>query len=128
MPITSAGLGGPGRDFVRIDPADGHPDGVTVDAAGNVWVGIWGGFCVRCYGPNGALLRQVDLPAENVTKVALGGPELKTAFVTRITSYNVCYTKLLRTQHGRGIAVPARSDLNVARSSALDVARRIEAR
>jgi len=82
LPITSAGLGGPGRDFVRIDPADGHPDGVTVDAAGNVWVGIWGGFCVRCYGPNGALLRQVDLPAENVTKVALGGPELKTAFVT----------------------------------------------
>lgn len=82
FPITSAGLDGPGRDLVQIDPAEGHPDGVIVDAAGNVWVGVWGGFCARCYSPDGILLRQVDLPAENVTKVALGGPNLKTAFVT----------------------------------------------
>lgn len=82
LPITSAELNTPGVEFVRIDPSEGHPDGAIVDAAGNVWVGIWGGSCARCYGPDGKLLRQVDLPAENVTKVALGGPERKTAFAT----------------------------------------------
>ncbi|MCH5372623.1 MAG: SMP-30/gluconolactonase/LRE family protein, partial [Planctomycetes bacterium] len=72
----------PGRDFARIDRSDGHPDGVIVDSAGNVWLGVWGGSCARCYAPDGTLLRQVDLPATNVTKVALGGPGRKTAFVT----------------------------------------------
>ncbi|MDE0879009.1 MAG: SMP-30/gluconolactonase/LRE family protein [Sphingomonas bacterium] len=70
------------RDFVSIDPADGHPDGVTVDSAGNIWLGLWGGWCARLYSARGELLREVRLPAANVTKVALGGPDLKTAYVT----------------------------------------------
>lgn len=82
LPIGPVGLNRPGTDFVRIDPAEGQPDGVIVDSAGNLWMGVWGGSCVRCYAPDGSLLRQVDLPASNVTKVALGGPELRTAFVT----------------------------------------------
>ena len=45
-------------------------------------MGIWGGYCARCYRPDGSLLRQVDLPAANITKVALGGADGRTAFVT----------------------------------------------
>lgn len=82
VPIEADGATGDPRLFVRIDPADGHPDGVIVDAAGNVWVGLWGGWCTRLYSPAGELLREVRLPAANVTKVALGGPDLRTAFVT----------------------------------------------
>lgn len=70
------------RPFARIAPEDGHPDGVTADSAGNVWAGIWGGHCARCYRPDGSLLRQVDLPAANITKIALGGKDGRTAFAT----------------------------------------------
>jgi D-xylonolactonase len=82
VPLGPKGPAGPGRNFIRIDPADGFPDGAIVDAVGNIWIGIWGGACARCYAPDGNLLRQVDIPAPNVTKVALGGDGLTTAFVT----------------------------------------------
>lgn len=73
---------GAGRVFAEVDPADGYPDGPSVDSAGNVWVGLWQGWRARLYAPDGAILREVRLPAANVTKVALGGPDLTTAYVT----------------------------------------------
>ncbi len=82
VPLDADGQVGAARTFVTIDPADGHPDGVTVDSAGNVWVGLWGGWCARCYAPDGTLRQEVRLPAANVTKIALGGPNLTTAFAT----------------------------------------------
>lgn len=82
VPITDDGGTGAPRIFARIDRADGHPDGVTADAAGNVWLGLWGGWRARCYAPDGAILNEVRLPAANVTKIALGGPNLTTAYVT----------------------------------------------
>ncbi len=39
------------RPFVAIDPDDGMPDGLTVDAEGGVWVALWGGGAVRRYSP-----------------------------------------------------------------------------
>lgn len=80
--VAGDGKTGEARVFARIDPAEGHPDGVSVDAAGNVWMGIWGGGQARLYAPDGTLLRVVRLPASNVTKVAFGGPDLRTAYVT----------------------------------------------
>ena len=71
-----------GEVFARIDPADGTPDGVTIDAAGCLWVALWGGWQVRRYSPGGALLATIALPCANVTKVAFGGPDLRTAYVT----------------------------------------------
>ena len=40
--------------FVRIDRALGVPDGLTVDAAGNVWVAMCFGGRVLCYAPDGS--------------------------------------------------------------------------
>jgi sugar lactone lactonase YvrE len=68
--------------FVAIDPADGHPDGVIVDAEDCLWVGLWDGWGVRRYAPDGRLLAHIKFPCARVTKVALGGPDLRTAFVT----------------------------------------------
>lgn len=82
VPIADDGRTGNPRVFARIEPADGNPDGVTADALGNVWVGLWGGWRARCYAPHGGILREVRLPAANVTKIALGGPDLRTAYVT----------------------------------------------
>ena len=43
--------------------AEGTPDGMTIDANGNVWIAFWGGTCVRQFDPNGTQLQQMDLPA-----------------------------------------------------------------
>lgn len=80
--LLGEGATGEVRTFARIDPADGHPDGVTVDSAGNVWVGLWGGWRARLYDPEGGIVTEVGLPAANITKVALGGPDGRTAYAT----------------------------------------------
>jgi xylono-1,5-lactonase len=70
------------RTFAIVDEADGAPDGSVVDSEGCLWVGLWGGWRARRYAPDGSILAEVRLPASNVTKLAFGGPDLKTAFVT----------------------------------------------
>ncbi|WP_241659569.1 SMP-30/gluconolactonase/LRE family protein [Sphingomonas glacialis] len=71
-----------GTLFATIAPEDGNPDGVTVDSEACVWVGLWGGWEARRYAPDGTLLLRVALPCANVTKIAFGGPDLRTAYVT----------------------------------------------
>jgi sugar lactone lactonase YvrE len=51
-------------------PYDGSPDGVSMDASGNLWIGEYGSNCIRQYTTAGQLLRTIELPAMNVTKVA----------------------------------------------------------
>jgi sugar lactone lactonase YvrE len=70
------------RPFIEIEDGAGWPDGSTVDAEGCLWVALWGGWAVRRYSPEGDLLEIVRLPCAYVTKVALGGDDLRTAFVT----------------------------------------------
>lgn len=70
------------RRIVTIDPADGLPDGLVVDAAGCLWLGLWDGWAVRRYTPDGELLGVVDVPVARVTKCAFGGPELDDLYVT----------------------------------------------
>lgn len=66
----------------QFAPADGWPDGMTMDANGNVWMAFWGGACIRQFTPAGVLLQQVDLPALQITNVAFGGADLQTLLVT----------------------------------------------
>ncbi len=80
--VAADGKLGAGHVFARIGVSEGHPDGVTVDCAGNVWVGLWQGWCARLYAPDGSLIDEVAMPVANVTKVALGGPNGRTAYVT----------------------------------------------
>jgi sugar lactone lactonase YvrE len=63
----------------------GWPDGTAIDAAGNVWVAVFRGARVLCYSPAGELLDTIAFPVPNVTKIAFGGPDLKTAFATTAT-------------------------------------------
>ena len=70
------------RAFARIDPADGWPDGSTVDAEGCVWTALWDGWGVRRFSPSGETIAFVRLPVANVTKIAFGGSDLATAYVT----------------------------------------------
>lgn len=70
------------RVFAQIDSADGYPDGPSVDAEGCVWIGLYNGWAARRYAPSGELLEVVRFPVSAITKIAFGGPDLKTAYAT----------------------------------------------
>ncbi len=74
-----------GASAVHADTSalSGSPDGMTIDADGNLWVAFWGGWCVRCFaGADGSLLREIELPVEQCSSVQFGGADLHTLFVT----------------------------------------------
>lgn len=71
-----------GEVFVRLTEEEGYPDGVTVDAEDCLWVAMWDGWAVRRYAPDGTLLLHLPMPCARPTKVAFGGADLTTAFVT----------------------------------------------
>jgi sugar lactone lactonase YvrE len=73
---------GPSRHFAKIDPKDGHPDGPTVDAEGCVWISLFGGWEAWRYTPAGEHVSTVRFPVANITKVAFGGPDLRTGYAT----------------------------------------------
>ena len=69
--------------FVTLTDENGAvPDGMTVDASGNVWTALWGGSCVRCYSPEGKLLKEVAIPANQTSSIIFGGEALEGALVT----------------------------------------------
>jgi sugar lactone lactonase YvrE len=73
-----------GRPSVLVDTRahPGSPDGMTVDAEGNLWVAFWDGGAVRCFSPAGELLEEVSLPVRRPTSCAFAGPDLRQLVVT----------------------------------------------
>jgi sugar lactone lactonase YvrE len=70
------------RIFARIERPGAYPDGPIVDAAGCVWTGLFGGWGLERYSPEGALMERIELPCANVTKAAFGGEDLRTLYIT----------------------------------------------
>ncbi|MFC2969598.1 SMP-30/gluconolactonase/LRE family protein [Acidimangrovimonas pyrenivorans] len=73
-----------GEPEVLVD-LTGHkrvPDGAVMDADGVLWLAEWRGSRVAAYGPDGRLLREVTVPAPQVTCPAFGGPDLTTLYIT----------------------------------------------
>ena len=70
------------RPLWEADDGDGSPDGMTIDAEGNLWVAFWGGSCVRCLSPAGKVIETVDVPTPQVTSCCFGGDDLKTLYIT----------------------------------------------
>lgn len=70
------------RPFSTIDPADGSPDGLTVDAEGGIWLALWDGWLVRRYLPDGSIEREIRLPVSEVTCPVFGGPDLDELYIT----------------------------------------------
>jgi sugar lactone lactonase YvrE len=80
--ISGDGSLGPSRPFVAISPQDGYPDGPTIDHDGCVWISLYAGWEARHYSPAGDLVERVAFPVANITKIAFGGPGLRTGFAT----------------------------------------------
>jgi len=70
------------RPFVQIPEADGLPDGMVVDAAGCVWVALFGAGRVRRYTPAGRIDLEIVFPVSLVTSLAFGGADLGDLYVT----------------------------------------------
>ena len=81
FPLSQTGVG-VREVFIRFEPGWGNPDGMTVDSDGGLWVGCWGGACVRRFMPDGAHDRSIALPASQITNVCFAGAALDRMFVT----------------------------------------------
>ena len=84
--LTAEGVG-EARPFVNTAAhfPDAYPDGPIVDAEDHVWTGLYLGARVARFSPDGELVGSWVMPARDITKMALGGPDLKTAYVTTAT-------------------------------------------
>jgi sugar lactone lactonase YvrE len=70
------------RPFAVIDPDDGRPDGLTVDAEGGVWVALNNGGAVHRYRPDGVLDAVIEVPVRKVTACTFGGERLDQLYIT----------------------------------------------
>ena len=75
----------PGRVIVTVAEDIGAPDGMTVDAAGDLWVAIYGGGRVHRYSPDGVLRQAIIVPAQQTTCCGFAGPGLNRLYVTTAT-------------------------------------------
>lgn len=81
-PVDQTGQLGEGSRYLTFDHSKGFPDGACCDAEGGVWLGFWGGWAARRYDAAGAQTHEVRFSTANVTKLAIGGPNGRTAYAT----------------------------------------------
>lgn len=89
----------PRREIMAFDYADGQisnervvadtkhidasPDGMTIDANGNLWTAFCHGACVACFNPvTGKEEHRVEIPCLETTACAFGGENLDELYIT----------------------------------------------
>ncbi|MDF5711133.1 MAG: SMP-30/gluconolactonase/LRE family protein [Nostoc sp. S4] len=70
------------RIFVDLTHESFHPDGLTIDAQGNIWSAMWSGWCVIRFNPKGEEILRINLPVPLVTSCTFGGEDLQTLYIT----------------------------------------------
>lgn len=71
------------RVVVEVPENMGHPDGMTIDNDGMLWVALFHGGAVSRWNPEtGELIEKHDVPAKNVTACTFGGEDLETLYIT----------------------------------------------
>ncbi|MGI5237894.1 SMP-30/gluconolactonase/LRE family protein [Dactylosporangium sp. CA-139066] len=78
---AESGRIGNARVFASVTPP-ADPDGLCVDSEGCVYSAQWGGAQVVRYDPAGRVVGTIPVPTRLATSVALGGPDLRTLFIT----------------------------------------------
>ena len=69
------------RVFLQLTEGS-RPDGMAVDSEGHLWIALFGAGRIERYTAAGRLVGSVKFPCTNVTKLAFGGDDLRTAYVT----------------------------------------------
>jgi sugar lactone lactonase YvrE len=75
------------RVLIDVPNEVGAPDGLTVDAGGDLWVALFGGGRVQRYSPDGVLREELLVPARETTSCAFAGPGLHRLYVTTATEH-----------------------------------------
>jgi L-arabinonolactonase len=70
------------RIFAALEPGKGLPDGAAVDSEGCYWTALFMGRRIVRYRPDGEIDRVIDVPFDNPTMVAFGGPDYRTLYIT----------------------------------------------
>lgn len=70
------------RTLVEATEDRGYPDGLVVDAAGNIWSAGFAGGGIFQYDCRGTLLRKIQMPVSCPTALTFGSPGRTRAFVT----------------------------------------------
>lgn len=81
-PILADGGLGPPQPFSDLRGEAGTPDGGAFDADGFLWNAHWGAWRVVRYAPDGQVDRILEVPVQQPTSCAFGGPDLATLFIT----------------------------------------------
>jgi len=69
--------------LISIDPKDGYPDGMTIDAEGMLWIAHWGGWQITRWDPQeGKKIGSIRMPASQITSVCFGGVDFSDMYVT----------------------------------------------
>lgn len=68
------------RLFAEVE--GGYPDGLAIDSAGVLHVGLFNGGAVARFSPDGERLADIPFPVMTVTKAAFGGEDLRTLYCT----------------------------------------------
>ena len=68
--------------LIRLDDEYAVPDGIAVDAAGDIWLAVWDGSSLLHYTATGELIDRVMFPVRKVSSLSFGGIDFGTAFVT----------------------------------------------
>lgn len=86
---------GPKRPFL-VTGEGGQPDGLAVDAAGNVWVALPHSGQVGCFDPDGQRVGSVWIDVPMVTSLTFGGDDLRDLYI-------VSGSEGLDTDRGAGV-------------------------
>ena len=71
------------RVAIKIPPEYGHPDGMTIDTDGMLWIAHWGGWQVTRWDPDTSRKSlSISLPVALVTSCTFGGADLHDLYIT----------------------------------------------
>ena len=82
FPLLADGSLGERTLFRQFARGEGHPDGMTFDSDGGLWVACWGAGCIVRLTPDGEIDTRIAVPASQASSVAFAGPGLDRMFVT----------------------------------------------
>jgi sugar lactone lactonase YvrE len=68
--------------FAQFEAEHGHPDGMTTDRHGNLFIAFWDGWCIRQVSPAGEVVQTIELPVQRPTSCTYGGEGHDVLFVT----------------------------------------------
>lgn len=79
------GAAGNRRVLFSAGANEGLPDGLSVDADGNIWCAMWDGWAILKLAPDGAVLARHEMPVRRPSSATFAGPGLDELLITSAT-------------------------------------------